>query len=79
MDKINGILLGGEDAEIYRNRKSIFSLNTQVICGPNLKIQDIVARWPGSTHDAVIFNNSRVLGRFENGEFGRGILLGNHY
>ncbi|KAJ8915256.1 hypothetical protein NQ315_014763 [Exocentrus adspersus] len=67
---------GGEDGEVFRNRKSIFSLNVQVVGGPNLKIQDIVARWPGSTHDAVIFNNSRILGRFENDEFGNGILLG---
>jgi len=68
--------VGGEDAEIYRNRKCIFSINVQVVGGPNLKIQDIVARWPGSTHDAVIFNNSRILGRFDAGEFVNSVLLG---
>jgi hypothetical protein len=29
---------GGEDGEIYRNRKSYFSLNTQMICDSELRI-----------------------------------------
>lgn len=40
---------------------------------------DIVANWPGSTHDVTIFNSSRLKARFENGEFNNGILLGKHY
>lgn len=49
---------GGDDAEIYRNRKSYFSINTQMICNSSLRITNVVARWPGSVHDATIFNNS---------------------
>lgn len=41
-----------------------------------MNITNIVARWPGSTHDATIFNNSRLRTRFEVGEFGNAILLG---
>ncbi|KAJ3655893.1 hypothetical protein Zmor_015001 [Zophobas morio] len=67
---------GGRDAEVYRNRKSFFSYNVQAICDANLKILDIVTRWPGSAHDSYIFANSRIKHRFENGEFGDGVLLG---
>lgn len=53
------LFLGGEDAELFRNRKGFFSINVQTLCDSALRIQDIVARWPGSTHDAMIFRNSR--------------------
>ncbi|KAG5864224.1 hypothetical protein JTB14_035283 [Gonioctena quinquepunctata] len=67
---------GGEDAEIYRNRKGYFSLNTQVICDASLKLQDVVARWPGSAHDNTIFRNSRVCHKFEQQTFPNCVLLG---
>lgn len=35
---------GGDTAEAYRNRKNFFSINVQIICDANLRIQDIVAR-----------------------------------
>jgi len=72
-------ILGGEDAEVFRNRKSYFSINTQVVAGPNLKIFDIVARWPGSAHDTTIFNASRIRARFEGREFEHAILLGKSF
>lgn len=37
---------------------------------------NIVARWPGSTHDQNIFRNSNIHNRFEAGDFGRYILVG---
>ncbi|KAJ8980223.1 hypothetical protein NQ317_010541 [Molorchus minor] len=52
---------GGVDAEVYRNRKSVFSFNVQAICDAICKIQNIVCRWPGSSHDSTIFQNSRVI------------------
>ena len=53
------------------------SINVQLVCGPDLKFYDIVARWPGSTHDARIFSNSTLKVRFEGGDLtGKGILLG---
>ncbi|KAK9693083.1 DDE superfamily endonuclease [Popillia japonica] len=67
---------GGEDAEVFRNRKTYFSVNVQVVANSRLRICDIVARWPGSTHDMTIFANSRIKRRFDAGEFGNAILLG---
>ncbi|XP_034944757.1 putative nuclease HARBI1 [Chelonus insularis] len=67
---------GGEYAELFRNRKSFFSINTQVIVNSRLEIIDIVSRWPGSAHDATIFDNSRIKRRFENGEFYNSLLVG---
>nr|CAI5830757.1 unnamed protein product [Callosobruchus analis] len=66
----------GEDGEVYRNRKSYFSINVQLVCDRNLKINNIVARWPGSANDATIFNHSRLRTRFEAGEFGNSVMLG---
>lgn len=67
---------GGEEPENFRNRKGYFSFNVQAICDSQLKIWDIVCRWPGSAHDANIFRNSIVRARFENGEFGDNLLVG---
>lgn len=66
---------GGDNAETYRNRKNFFSINVQTICDANLKIQDIVARWPGSAHDSTIFNNSAIRGRFERAEMQNSLLV----
>lgn len=40
-----------------------------------LKITDLVARWPGSVHDQTIFDNSMIKRRLEHGEFGNAILV----
>ena len=37
---------------------------------------DVVARWPGSTHDSFILRHSEIHQRFEAGEFGDSVLLG---
>ena len=66
---------GGPRAEIFRNRKSWMFLNVQIVAGPQSQIFDIVVRWPGSTHDSRIFNNSSVKVKFDRGEI-NGILLG---
>jgi hypothetical protein len=67
---------GGEDAEIFRCRKGYFALNVQTISDANLKIKNIVTRWPGSTHDQTIFNNSRVKREFCDGRYGQYMLIG---
>ncbi|VEN62479.1 unnamed protein product [Callosobruchus maculatus] len=67
---------GNENAEVYRNRKSYFSMNVQVVGSADLKFLDVVARWPGSAHDATIFANSTLRARFENHEFPNCLLIG---
>ncbi|KAB0790080.1 hypothetical protein PPYR_15073, partial [Photinus pyralis] len=57
---------GGEQAEMYRNRKGFFSYNVQAICDARLKIRDVVARWPGSVHHATIFSQSAIKNRLQN-------------
>lgn len=66
---------GGDNAEVYRNRKNFFSINVQTICDANLKIQDIVARWPGSSHDSTIFNNSEIRRKLEISEMRDCVLV----
>lgn len=64
------------DEHLYVNRKGTHSINVQVVCDNNLKVTDIVAKWPGSSHDAFIWNNSTLCNKFENGEIPNGWLLG---
>lgn len=66
---------GGPNAELFRNRKGYFSLNVQCVSSANLKIQNIVARWPGSAHDQTIFNNSTLRMQFERKDFRNYILV----
>lgn len=58
------ILLGGDNAEIYRNRKGYFSINTQCVAAANLSFLDVVARWHGSAHDSNIWDNCALKRNF---------------
>ncbi|XP_063826817.1 putative nuclease HARBI1 [Ostrinia nubilalis] len=62
--------------EEFRNRKGYFSLNVQAVCDADLRLMNVVARWPGSAHDATIFNNSMLKAQCDSGEFGNRWLLG---
>lgn len=64
---------GGNNVEIFRSRKIFFAINVQNMADSDLKIRDIVARWSGSSHDPTIF---RLRHRFEGGQFGRYMLVG---
>ncbi|XP_018406677.1 PREDICTED: putative nuclease HARBI1, partial [Cyphomyrmex costatus] len=66
----------GDDAEVFRNRKSYFSFNVQVVVNADNEIMDIVARWPGSVHDSTIFQNSNLKMLFETNHFHNCLLLG---
>ena len=46
--------------DIYVNRKNTHSINIQAICDSELKFIDVVAKWPGSTHDAFMWRMSGI-------------------
>ncbi|ENN70196.1 hypothetical protein HUJ04_002928 [Dendroctonus ponderosae] len=66
---------GGPNAELFRNGKRSFSLNVQIVAGPDLEIYDIVATNPGSYRNDHVFNRSAVKTRFEKKQL-PGYLLG---
>ncbi|XP_045115832.1 putative nuclease HARBI1 [Portunus trituberculatus] len=54
-----------DDKYAYVNRKRYHSINVQVVFDATYKILDIVAKWPGSVHDARILNESGLKMLFE--------------
>lgn len=59
----------------YVNRKGRHSINIQGIVDHSGKFMNIVANWPGCTHDSFILQQSAVYPAFESGQID-GILLG---
>jgi len=41
-------------------RKGFHALNVQVVCDHQLRFTNIVAKWPGSSHDSFIWTNSGI-------------------
>ena len=64
-----------EHEYLYVNRKGYHSINVQIVCNSDMGIVDLVARWPGSTHDARILRESALQREFEAGRI-NGLLLG---
>ena len=64
------------DEELFVCRKMFHSINVQIVCDADLVITNIVAKWPGSTHDSFILHTSGINDSFESGEIGFGLLLG---
>lgn len=51
-------------------------MNVQTISSADLRVLNIVARWPGATHDQTIFRQSVICDRFQAGDFGQFVLVG---
>lgn len=62
----------------YVNRKGFHSINVQLVCDSDLILTDIVVRYPGSAHDAFIFEFCALHRRLRNQELpcADGWLLG---
>ncbi|XP_071581033.1 putative nuclease HARBI1 [Temnothorax nylanderi] len=45
---------------LYVNRKGYHAQHVQIICDTNLSIMNILARYPGSTHDSFVWRNCYV-------------------
>ncbi len=65
-----------DDEFVYINRKHVHSVNVQIICDSNMHITNLVARWPGSTHDSFILAQSSVGHRLQAGARRDDWLLG---
>ena len=48
----------------------------QIVCDAKLIIRNLVARWPGATHDSFMFGASAIHDELERGEFHGNWLLG---
>ncbi|KAB0793155.1 hypothetical protein PPYR_12775 [Photinus pyralis] len=51
---------------LYVNRKSYHSINVQLICDAQLRIMNVNARFPGSTNDSYIWNQTVVQALLRN-------------
>ena len=63
------------DGHQYRCRKGYPSINVQLACDAEGLFTNVVARWPGSSHDSYVLRNSLLYTAFENGSV-NGIIVG---
>jgi len=62
--------------EAYVNRKGHHTINVQAVCDADMKILNVVAKWPGSSHDSFVWRSSSLHDMFEHGHVQGGWLLG---
>lgn len=66
-----------EDEPNYvSGRKTGHHLNVLAVCSANLEFTYIVAKFPGSSNDAYIWNNSGLCRKFQQGRMPEGWLIG---
>ncbi|KAK0150793.1 putative nuclease HARBI1 [Merluccius polli] len=52
------IIAPSKDEDVFVNRKKVHSINTQIVFDATFNLLDVVAKWPGSTHDPRILIES---------------------
>jgi hypothetical protein len=57
--------LEGLDEPLYVSRKGKHSKNVQIVSDIEMRIIDIVVKWPGSTYNSFIWTNSQLRNKFE--------------
>ncbi|XP_045201931.1 putative nuclease HARBI1 [Mercenaria mercenaria] len=56
--------------DIFVCRKGYHAINVQAVVDPDMRLVDVVAQWPGSTHDSTIFESCGLKARLETGNHG---------
>ncbi|XP_019380091.1 PREDICTED: putative nuclease HARBI1 isoform X2 [Gavialis gangeticus] len=67
-----------QDSHTFVNRHRTYAMNMMVVSSARLEFTDVLARFPGSSHDSSVWSQSALLRRFRRGEFTPGWLLGDH-
>ncbi|KAM4706630.1 putative nuclease HARBI1 [Discoglossus pictus] len=70
------VALSPPTEDIYRNSKNFHSLNVQMVCASDMRILNLVAGYPGSTHDSYILKHSSLHSILTSGNLPKGWLLG---
>ncbi|XP_055837670.1 putative nuclease HARBI1 [Episyrphus balteatus] len=55
----------GENSHLFLNRKGFYSLNAMIVCDHEQKIRYVDAKYPGSSHDSVVWGNSEAYQYFK--------------
>ena len=58
-----------EKEERFQNRKSDVTVNCQMVFGNQMRLMNLNARWPESSHGARIFRESELYPLLENGSY----------
>ncbi|CAG7817905.1 unnamed protein product [Allacma fusca] len=64
--------------ESFVDRYGNHSINTLMICGPDMNFFCVNPNWPGATHDARVLRNTIICNRFDEGwrPFPDAVILG---
>ena len=65
-----------QNEEAYVNRKGVHTINVQAVCDPNMRLLNVVAKWPGSSHDSYVWKSSSLHDLFVQGHMPDGWLIG---